>query len=269
MSGPTVIRRYPVTTKLGRHQRLDPASLNYTISGKGVRLATSDHEPPCPILDQEDLHQQGIHPTKIFPKVKGLDDADALGSCVGNATVEHLTERVGMAKLKLKASDSVGAEVLAIQRYHRATQLDEDWADEYPSTDCGSSGLGSAQACKADGLISSYRHAATARGVLAMLQTGTAISGWPWFNAWFEPDADGFIDSGDWESSGIAGGHEFCLTAVEALVLNPDDSINLDATIVRARNSWAKGWGDHGSFRFRMSTYARCRRQVDVVQFVA
>jgi hypothetical protein len=28
-----------------------------------------------------------------------------------------------------------------------------------------------------------------------------------------------------------------------------------DKTIVRFRNSWTEGWGDHGSYRAHLSTY--------------
>jgi hypothetical protein len=269
VSDPVLIRKYPVHSKLGRHQRLDPRSLNFVETGAGVHLGTVDHEPPCPVLDQEDLHAQGISVRTVFPDARGLDDADALGSCVGNATVAHASQMVGMAALDLPVGDAVAAEVLAIRRYHRATQLDEDLADQYPSVDCGSSGLGSAKACKADRLISGYRHATTARGVVALLQTNTAVIGMPWFNQMFSPDRDGFIDSGQWQRSGIAGGHELCLTAVEALVLHDDGSIDLARTVLRVRNSWGRSWGDHGSGRMRLSTYQALRRQIDVVQFVA
>jgi hypothetical protein len=267
-----LIRKYPMHPRLGRHQVLDSRSLDhaidYGIDATATKLCTVDHEPPCPVLDQENLHAQGISVRAIFPDTQGLDDADALGSCVGNATVAHLTERVGMPRIKLTPDSPAAGEVLAIERYHRATEYDSDLADEYPNIDCGSSGLGSARACKTDGLISSYRHATTARGLLTLAQDGTVLIGMPWYQAMFDPDPHGFVDTGRWVYSGVAGGHEVCLTAVEKLVLvgtEPDPA----NTVLRFRNSWGAGWGDHGSFRMRLSTYILLRRQIDVIQFAA
>lgn len=264
-----LIRKYPVGPRLGRHQVLDARSLNFVHDGTGTPLREVDHEPPCPVLDQEDLHAQGVSVRSIFPSIGSLDDVDALGSCVGNASVAHLSERVGMPRIGLTPNSPAAGEVLAIQRYHRATQCDTDLADQYPATDCGSSGLGSARACKADGLIGGYRHATSARGLLSLLQAGTVIIGMPWFNAFFDPAQHAFIDAaGDWEDSGLAGGHEVCVTAIEQLVLdrggNPAAS-----TVLRARNSWGRSWGEGGSFRLRLGTYLRLRDQIDVIQFTA
>lgn len=267
----TLIRKYPVTDLLGRHQKLDPRSLDYVEDGVGVHLAEADHEPPIAVLDQSNLHDQGIHPTQLFPDAHGLADADGLGSCVGDGTTEHLSEVIGLARMGLTdPNDSKAGQVYAIRRYHRATELDDDLRDEYPTVDCGSTGLGSAQACKADGLISSYRHATTARGLLALLQKHSAMIGTPWFQAWFEPDRYGFIDSSpSWSRSGVAGGHEVCLTAIERLVLSRTGGIELAKTVIRIRNSWGRSWADNGSCRMRLSTYQQLRPEIDVVQFAA
>lgn len=265
MADPVLIRRYPHHTRLGRHQVLDPRSLAYVHTGADAPLATADHESPCPVLDQEDLKAQGIDVRTIFPG-KRLRFADALGSCVGNATVAHLAERLGMSRLGL-ADDPVAAEVLAIKRYSRATQCDDDLADTYPRVDSGSSGLGSARACRVDGLISTYRHAVDAIGLLSLLQHGSVIMGMPWFQAWFEPDGLGFIDHGLWRTSGIAGGHEVCVTAVERILLSAAGAPDPDGTVLRIRNSWGMSWGDHGSCRIRLGTYLVLRRQIDVIQF--
>jgi hypothetical protein len=267
----TLIRKYQVTGQLGRHQKLDPRSLDYIETGEGVALKEVDHEPPLAVLDQEDLHAQGISVRSIFPNAKHLADADALGSCVGNATTVHASEVVGLARLGLTdPGNTKAAEIFAIGRYHRATMCDDDLRDEYPSVDCGSSGLGSAQACHADGLISGYRHAMTVRGLLALLQKHSAMIGTPWFNAWFTPDASGFIDSSSsWDRSGVAGGHEVCITAVEKLVLTETGQIELDKTVLRIRNSWDSSWADHGSCRLRLSTYQQLRSEIDIVQFAA
>lgn len=269
MSLPVLIRKYPMHPRLGRHQVLDPRSLAFVEGGAGVHLREVDHEPPCPVLDQEDLHAQGISVRGMFPDAPGLDDADALGSCVGNATVAHLSQVIGMDRLELPADQlTKAAEVLAIRRYHRATQLDSDLTDTYPVVDCGSSGLGSARACKADGLISGYRHATSAMGLLALLQSGTVLMGMPWYNAMFNTDPDGFVDTHGWQDTGVAGGHEVCVTAIERLVLDRAGH-PAGSTVLRVRNSWSQGWGWHGSFRLRLATYQALRSQVDLIQFVA
>lgn len=267
----TLIRHYPWHPKLGRHQVLDPRSLDHVHDGSGVKLKTADHEPPLAVLDQEDLHAQGIDVRTLFPHVRGVKDVDALGSCVGNATTAHLSERVGLSKMKLAdPNDTKAGEVFAINRYHRATEFDEQFFREYPTDDTGSSGLGSAKACKRDGLISGYVHATTLQGFLSLLQSGTAILGVPWFNAWFEPDSNGFVDAGGpnvWASSGLAGGHEICATAIEALVFTATGDIDLDKTVIRYRNSWAKSFADNGSFRMRAGTYVTLRPEIDIIQF--
>lgn len=263
-----LIRKYPVHPRLGRHQVLDARSLSYVHHGAGATLREVDHEPPLAVLDQEDLHAQGISVRAIFPTAHGLDDADALGSCVGNATTVHLAERLGLTRLKVP-NDATAGERFAINRYHRATQCDTDLAEAYPNTDCGSSGLGSARACKRDGFISGYQHATTAQGMLSLLQAGTVIIGTPWYNAWFDPDQHGFIDAAsDWEDSGVAGGHEVCITAIEQLVLDRA-GVPAGSTVLRVRNSWNRSWGDSGSFRMRLATYTRLRSEIDVIQFTA
>lgn len=265
MADPVLIRRYPHHPLLGRHQVLDARSLLYVHAGTHQPLATAEHEPPCPVLDQSNLKAQGIDVRALFPG-KRLRYVDALGSCVGNATVAHLTERLGMTRVGLAPDSPAAGEVLAIRRYHRATECDEDLPDTYPRVDSGSSGLGSARACRVDGLISTYRHAVDAVGLLSLLQTGTAMVGMPWFEAWFTPDGLGFIDSGNWHLSPIAGGHEVCATAVERLVLSATGVPDPDLTVLRYRNSWGGGWGDHGSFRMRLSTHLLILRHVDVIQ---
>jgi hypothetical protein len=60
----------------------------------------------------------------------------------------------------------------------------------------------------------------------------------PWYEAFCEPDTDGYIDSNpNWPSSGVAGRHE-----VEAIGLELDTSDAFNSTITYA-NSWATGWG--------------------------
>jgi hypothetical protein len=57
---------------------------------------------------------------------------------------------------------------------------------------------------RARGITGSYQWVTTLEGVAALLQRGSVLFGVPWYNAWFEPDSDGFVDAGGpdrWESS--------------------------------------------------------------------
>lgn len=260
-----VIRLYNPHPRLGRNMILDPRSLGYAIT-PAAHLKPAAHDPAIPVLDQEDLHAQGIHPPKLFPKARGLEDADALGSCVGNATTYALSSLYAddLGAVGLSADDAVANEKFAIQRYHRATQKDEQLFATYPNDDCGSSGLGTCRALKQDRLISSYRWATDARGVATMLQDGGVLLGVPWYQAWFEPDGDGFVD-GDgpesWIRSGVAGGHEIYVAALEAW-----DDRDLSKCVIRFSNSWSESWGDSGSARMRLSTYETLRDQIDAKQ---
>jgi hypothetical protein len=90
---------------------------------------------------------------------------------------------------------------------------------------------------------------------------GPVLQGMPWYEAFFEPDAHGFIDSGpNWSSSRLAGGHE-----IEAIGVEIDKKDLFDSAIVYA-NSWGTGWGDHGRFRMRLRTYEQLD-SVDLKQF--
>jgi hypothetical protein len=107
------------------------------------------------------------------------------------------------------------------------------------------------------------------------MQDGTVIQGTPFFNSWMEPDSSGFVDgSGSIEDlyaavrSGVAGGHETCLTAVEALQLDALGRVDADKTVVRVRNSWGASWGDSGSFRLHLSTLEYLASYCGFKQFV-
>jgi hypothetical protein len=84
----------------------------------------------------------------------------------------------------------------------------------------------------------------------------------PWYNAFFDPDPDGFIDAGEnWQASGVAGGHE-----VEAVAVELDATDAFDSVITYV-NSWGTGWGDGGRFRMRLRTYEQLGG-VDLKQYV-
>lgn len=266
-------------TKFGRYQVAEPVQFEL-LHHRARALTTVDHEPPVPVLDQEDLLAQGIDVTAIvLGAVKGTD---ALGSCTCNAGTVSLAERraaagdraaaLGEAVVDgqtLTGTDAVADERFAIALYHAVTDQTGDPSQEWPPTDCGSTGLYVCTELRKLNLINGYRVGANVAAALDLLLDGTVIFGTPFFNAWMEPDHDGFIDGdGSAEAlerairSGVAGGHEMCLTAVERAA---DD---LSQVVVRVRNSWSEAWGDHGSCRLHASTLQRLGAYVDYKQFV-
>lgn len=255
------VTRFPHHPLLGRHQVLDPRSLPHTIERQETRpkIKPIDHPLGIGILDQSNLLAQGIRTSQL---VRGAPDVDELGSCTCQAgtyslsTSPKLSERVRAAGLTL-------GEPFAIGMYAEVTRADEV-SGQWPPEDTGSSGYGVCKVFKRRGLIGSYQWATTAEGLAALLQRGSVLIGMPWFNSFFEPDADGFIDGGDldaWESSGLAGGHELCVTALETW-----DASDPGKSVIVMPNSWNKGWGDHGYARMHLSTYTALRKQIDVKQ---
>lgn len=265
----TSLHRYtPTDVRLGRHQRLDARSLNHLHRHDGGQLLPVRHEIPIPILDQEDLDTQGIDTSAL---VHGAKKETALGSCTANAGTGALAFLLGAGRLAdvgLSATDAVVCEKYAIRLYHEETVADE-FPQAWPPDDTGSSGLGIARALKKRGLIAGYVHATTADDLASLLQHGPVLIGTPWFQAWFTPDADGFIDSGKWASSAVAGGHEVLAIGLDAVAQHPDGRVIPEQTVIRLRNSWSTGWGLAGEFRMRLSTYVALRRHIDAIQLRA
>lgn len=260
------VRTYDAPTHLGRHLVLDPRSLAYRRPYDGQPLRATEWEPRIPVLDQQNLRAQGIYTSRDY----GLtDDVDALSSCTGNAATALLSilltkeQAVGAG---LNTDDAAAAEHYAIGLYADATERDQ-WQDaQWPSQDVGSSGLGVAKVLRDRGLIDQYGHATTAEELCTLLQAGPVLLGMPWFSAFSEPDASGFVDADpNWASSPLEGGHEVCVTALEAVAL-VDGSLDPARTILRFRNSWGTTYGDHGDGRLRLSTVLALLDEIDVVQ---
>ncbi|MFI2620405.1 hypothetical protein [Streptomyces sp. NPDC018584] len=259
------IKQYDVSGALGRHLALDPRSLAYRRAYDGQPLHATAWEPRLPVLDQRNLREQGIHLSKAY----GLGhDLDALASCTGNAATAALSILLSKDQAHaagLDTNDASAAQRFAIDLYAQATACDQ-WHDlVWPDQDCGSSGLGVAKALRARGLIDQYAHATTAEELCMLLQTGPVLMGMPWFAAFSEPDSEGFIDTGNWAASPVEGGHEVCVTALEA-VATTDGALLPTHTVLRFRNSWGRSWAEHGDARMFLTTYLELRDEIDLIQ---
>lgn len=254
----------------------------------GSTLREVDHETPLAVLDQSDLPAQGIHTSHFIRGCKS--DAQALGSCVPNtgveaaATVMSEQEFVAFCRNLISESyvdscrgfsDAKGAERAAIALYQKTTAQTGNTAEEWPPTDCGSSGVYLFNEMYRLGAISGQQIAHAGEDLISLMQDGLVLTGSPWFYAWEEPDAQGFIDGdGTPEAlstaikSGVAGGHETSLVAIETLVLTGTGKVDPSRTILRSRNHWTPGWGDHGCFRTHLSTWVMLGGQCDFRRFV-
>jgi hypothetical protein len=199
------------------------------------------------------------------PPLEILDQGN-VGSCVGNTATEHVAQLYGAADLAKVAldghtlnGDPTNDEAFAQEAYHRCT-VQDGFPGTWPPEDTGSSGLAACQILKVAGLIRGYVWATNRRAFAALLQRSSVMVGMPWYEAWFMPTGQGaFIDDGDWQSSGVAGGHEVLAEALEAW-----DDNDPAKCIVRFRNHWKPSWGDAGRFRMRLSTYEAIKSAVDL-----
>jgi hypothetical protein len=231
--------------RLGRNLWLDARSLSHMV--------------------ENDVHEMGKSlSNQSWERVLAVLDQGNLGSCTGNAGTGALGtqpfyDAVGKEVLP-SATDAADAEKFAVQLYSDATVVD-GVPGTYPPDDTGSSGLAICKVLKSRGTIKGYRFARTAYGFLRLLQNGPVLQGMPWYEAFFTPDSNGFIDADPhWQTSKLAGGHEVEAIGVE---LDPSDAFNSVITYV---NSWGTGWGDQGRFRMRLRTYEQLNG-VDLKQY--
>jgi hypothetical protein len=266
------------STKFGRYQVAEPFHFGRLhMHADDTPLRETSWPIPVPVLDQEDLLRQGI---KVGQVVPGAKDVDALGSCTANASMASLAERLAAADKPLTAAglsgNAVADEKRAISFYHADTMQTGDPAQEFPPADCGSTGLYCCRELIREGLIADYQTGTGALSLLSMLQAGSVIQGTPWFEAWMQQDADGFVDGdgsyGALEAaveSGVAGGHETCVHQVVQLAQTSAGAVDLRNTVVQVRNSWSPSWGVlGGDFRLHASTLQMLSQFVDYKQFV-
>lgn len=270
------------STKFGQVSVAEPLRLDLLQFHDGSPLKEVQHDIPIPVLDQEDLHKQGIDVTKL---VSGAQDVDALGSCTCNTGTAHIAERwvaagKGLADLKLpvasgaaislSGTDATADEQFAIVLYHLVTDQTGNPSEEWPPTDCGSNGLYVCQELIAQGWAASYKSGPSVIGALSMLQTGTVMQGGPWFNAWMNPDSNGFVDGdGSYDAfqaavqSGVAGGHETLQHGIAQIVQHSDGTVDLANTVIRVRNSWSTQFGLDGDYLLHASTLNYLPRHYD------
>lgn len=272
----------PTRTKFGQVSVAEPLRFDLLEIHNGAKLNEVDHDIPIPVLDQEDVHKQGIDVSKL---VTGAQDVDALGSCTCNSGTAHIAERWvaagknladlklttgGNGTLALSGSDATADEEFAIVLYHLVTDQTGNPSEEWPPTDCGSNGLYVCQELISQGLAASYRSAPNVSGALALLQTGTVMQGGPWFNSWMNPDSNGFVDGdGSYQAvqaavkSGVAGGHETLQHGIPQIAQNPNGSIDLANTVIKVRNSWSTQFGLNGDYLLHASTLNYLSRYYD------
>lgn len=239
-----VVHRYeekPGPHRLGRHQELDSRSLKHLVEAARRPIKPAEWPSPIPILDQGNV-----------------------GSCTAEAGTAHVAALYGLGYQTITLdgiSLAANPQQFAVHLYHAETLID-GIPGVYPPDDTGSSGLAVCKVLKRAGLIAAYHWATSLLGAASMLQRGGCLIGMPWYNAFFHPDANGFIDaSASWAQSGVAGGHELYVEALESW-----DELDPQKVVVRLRNSWGATWGDHGCGRMRGLTYQRLRQQIDVKQ---
>jgi len=271
----------PTKTKFGQVAVAEPLRFDLLeLHGASV-LKEVDHQIPIPVLDQEDFGKQGIDVTTLVP---GAVKTDALGSCTCNTGTAHIAERwiaagkditglklSGVSEaISLSATDAVNDEKFAILLYHLVTDQTGDPAQEWPPTDCGSNGLYVCQEFMKLGFASSYKAASSVTGAITLLQTTTVMQGGPWFNSWFHPDSQGFVD-GDGSidalhaaiASGVAGGHETLQHGIPQMAQLSNGSVDLANTYIKVRNSWSTQFALDGDYLLHASTLSYLARHYD------
>lgn len=264
-------------TKFGRQHVAEPLSSLFRLHrhDRATPLRAVTHPIAIPVLDQEDLTAQGIDTSAVIP---GAAKVDALGSCVANATTAALAtflplgtpalhQAIPAATLGASAADD---EITAIRLYHAITDQTGQTYEEWPPSDCGSSGVWACKWLEANGITSGHLIGHGADNIISLMQGHALITGQPYLNAWMNPGPDGIIDRDGTEAAlaedlagGVAGGHETCWYGIESLALDEDGHVDPAHTLIRFRNSWGAGWALHGDGLAHLSTFIYLARWTD------
>lgn len=261
-----LVRPYPHHPLLGRNMQLDARSLQgprliENVASLWRQRLRSVHWPRrLAILNQGAL--------RAALERYGIAE-DALGCCVAMATTgllgtaphDHIAEILGLSRYT-DGTEAERATDWALAFYADCTEADP-FAGSWPVDDTGTDGLTACKVAKARGLISSYRHASTLRGLVTMLQDGPVLLGVPWRERFFEPDRHHRIDPVGWADTAEAGGHEIEVVGVELWRNDPDQ---LDRAVFRFANSWGTSWAEDGYAYFGGRTYELLRSGIDVRQ---
>jgi hypothetical protein len=196
--------------KLGRHLNHDDRSRAYALAPMGAPIVSVRHNHIGPVLNQGNL-----------------------SSCTGNAMTQCLMT------LPLWRNGWAFTENDAVSLYSLATQIDP-FAGSYPPSDTGSDGLSVCKAAQQRGFISSYAHAFGLQASLESLTQQPDITGTPWLQSMYYPDADGRVHP----TGGVVGGHEYLRIGVDA-----------ESHHVWFLNSWGDGWGQGGLFYMTWDDY--------------
>lgn len=274
------------STKFGQYSVDEKLLLPRALFHSSEQLKEVSWPIPIPVLDQEDLQRQGIDTATL---VVGAQTVDALGSCTANASAAHIAQLsvaagkdlesleigFGGKVWRMSPNSSPANEQWAIVFYHLDTDQTGDQSQEWPPTDCGSTGQYCCELAVSKGLAKDYTVPHNVQGALLALQTGTVIQGGPWFNSWFQPDSNGFVDGdGSVEAlqsaiqSGVAGGHETCQHGILQMAQLKSGAIDLQNTVVEVRNSWSSAFGVSGDYRIHASTLDMLGNYFDYKQMV-
>lgn len=207
----------PSDIRLGRHVNHDIRSLEFAhgVLPKSARLP-QDWNRIAPIMDQ-----------KSVGACTGFALAGLLGT---NSKKRYASTTVKIVEGSV-ASYPVINEQLALHLYHLNT-LNDGVAGTYPPDDTGSSGLGCGKTGKELGVFKSYLHCFSLAALESALQNGPVLVGIPWLQSMFDTDNKGNIKFD--KNSGVAGGHELCLSGWNGKKFRVD-------------NSWGTSWGYNGS----------------------
>lgn len=166
----------------------------------------------------------------LWPISKSVLDQGNLGACVGFA-LANCFNTGPFRNTRNQFSISACTNLSGREFYAMATHLDE-WPEEWPPDDEGSSGLGAAKAGQMAGYIERYEHTFSFEEFAQALQSQPLIVGTYWTDSMFYPGHAGVLTVDPLSSSHIAGGHEYCAIAID-----------YENKLCWFRNSWGKSWG--------------------------